>query len=130
MKERQPDGWRVPSLTFEGNIWLYREVVLAREGVGAKLSVHPATIVQARYNGSYEGAPWLCFPLHPRWLMDPAWLGWDGDELQCQAFWTGARAQDRLIGCGNSPTAAYDDLIDQACARVGADRAALTQEPA
>lgn len=65
MKDRQPDGWQVPGLTFEGNIWLSREVILTKEGVGARLSVYPATIVQARYSGSYEGASWLCFPCTP-----------------------------------------------------------------
>lgn len=62
--------------------------------------------------------------------MDPAWEGWDGDEIECASFWESARVQKRLIGRGNSPAAAYDDLIDQACARVGVDRAALTEEPA
>jgi len=57
MKERQPDGWRVPSSIYEGNIWLYREVSVTKQGVSTSLSVYPATVVQARYNGSYEGAP-------------------------------------------------------------------------
>ncbi len=130
MKDRQLDSWRVPSLTFEGNIWLYREVIVTKAGVGAKLLVHPATIVQARYNGSYEGAPWLCFPVHPGRLIDPALHGWDGDETECASFWRSAGIQERLIGRGDSPTAAYDDLIDQACARVGVDRAALSEDPA
>jgi hypothetical protein len=128
MKERQPDGWHVPN--YYSNIWLAREVCLTTEGVGAKLAIYPATIVQARYNGAYEGASWLCFPLHPRWLLEATWREWDGDEIACEAFWRCARVQDRLIGRGDSPTAAYDDLIDQACARVGVDRTALTEEPA
>jgi hypothetical protein len=129
MKDQQPYGWHVPSLRFEGRPWLYREVVLTKEGVGTTLSISPATIVQARYDGSYEGAPWLCFPLHPTWLKDPAWYGWDGDERECTAFWESARIQNRLIGRGHSPTAAYNDLIDQACRRLGIDRAALTEQP-
>jgi hypothetical protein len=130
MKDRQPDGWRVPSMNFEGKPWLYREVIVTKAGVGARLTVHPATIVQARYNGSYERALWLCFPMHPGRLIDPAWRGWDGDEIECASFWRSAEIQKRLIGRGDSPTAAYDDLIDQACARVGVDRTALTEEPA
>ena len=133
MKERQPDGWHVPHSTSYGNIWLAREIRLTTEGVGAKLAIYPATIVQARYNGAYEGAPWLCFPLHPRWLLEPDWREWDGDEIACEAFWRRSRSQQErfnLIGRGDSPTAAYDDLIDKACARVGVDRAALTEEPA
>lgn len=131
MKEPQPDSWRVPTLTCEGNVLLYREVILTKEGVGARLSVYPATIVQARYNGTYEGAPWLCFPLQVPYLIEPAWRDWDdADEIRCQYFWKAVPLQNRLIGRGHSPTAAYDDLIDQACARVGVDRAALTQRPA
>jgi hypothetical protein len=130
MKEQQPDSWEVPCLTNEGRILLHRDITVTKEGVGARLSVYPATIVQARYQGVYEGAPWLCLPLHPRLLMEPKWLEWDGDERECEAFWTRGRIQDQLIGRGDNPTAAYDDLVDQACARVGVDRAALTQEPA
>lgn len=128
MKEQQPAGWRVPGSIF-GSPWLYRDVILTKEGINAKLSVYPATIVQARYNGSYEGAPWLCFPVRPGQLIEPYWRGWDGDEIECAAFWRAAGVQGRLIGRGDSPIAAYDDLIDQACARVGVDRAALTEEP-
>jgi hypothetical protein len=68
--------------------------------------------------------------MHPGRLIDPAWRGWDGDEIECASFWRSAEIQKRLIGRGDSPTAAYDDLIDQACARVGVDRTALTEEPA
>jgi hypothetical protein len=129
MKDRQPDGWRVPCSRFVGNVWLYREVIVTKAGVGAGLSIHPATIVQARYNGSYEEAPWLCFALRPAQLMEPRWREWDGDEGACAAFWKGVLAQEELVGRGDSPTAAYDDLIDQACARIGVDRAAQTKEP-
>jgi hypothetical protein len=65
MKEQQPDGWRVPCSRYEGRPWLYREVILTPEGIGAKLAVYPATIVQARYNGSYEGAPGCVSPCLP-----------------------------------------------------------------
>jgi hypothetical protein len=130
MKDQQPYGWYVPGLGCEGTLWLCREAVLTNGGVGTTLSISPVTIVQARYDGSYEGAPWLCLPLHPIWLKDPVWYKWDGDERECAAFWEAARIQNRLIGRGDSPTAAYDDLIDQACRRLGIDRAALTEQPA
>ena len=76
--------------------------------------------MQARYNGSYEGAPG-CFPgvCNGSLIHHGATRG--GDEIECEAFWRGVRAQQRLIGRGNSPTAAYDDLIGQACARAGVD---------
>jgi len=34
-----------------------------------------------------------------------------------------------MIGRGSNPTAAYDNLIDQACTRAGVDRATLTRNP-
>lgn len=129
MKDRQPDGWRVPFPWFGGDVWLYREVIVTKAGVGARLSIHPATIVQARYNGSYEEAPWLCFPLRPAQLLEPPWREWDGAESACASFWHERRVQGELIGRGDSPAAAYDNLIDQACTRVGVDRSALTEEP-
>jgi len=133
MKARQPDSWHETHRVSYANIWRTRASRVTTDGVDAKLAIYPATIVQARYNGAYEGVPWLCFPLHPRWLLEPDWREWDGDEIACEAFWRRTREQQErfsLIGRGDSPTAAYDDLIDQACARVGVDRAALTEEPA
>ena len=128
MKGQQPDSWRVSRDSAEGNAWLHREIIVTKDGVGAKPSVQPATIVQARYNGDYEGAPWVCFPVHVQRLSEPWWRDWDGDEIECQAFWTAVRYRGLLIGHGgDTPTAAYDNLIDQACARAGVDRAALTK---
>jgi hypothetical protein len=139
MKEPQQDSWPVDTSPAPGTAWLHRETILTKDGVGAKLSIYPATIVHARYNGSYEGAPWLCFPVQIEGLAhhDERSPGfhqqlrhWDGDEIECERFWRRARDGEYLIGRGDSPTAAYDDLIDRACARVGVDRAALTEEPA
>ena len=48
MQEQQPAGGERPLWNFEGNTWLYREVIVTKEGVGAQLSVYPATIAQAR----------------------------------------------------------------------------------
>lgn len=129
MKQQHPHSWLVSRYYPEGNVWLHRELIVTREGVGAKPTIHPATIVQARYNGAYEGASWACFPLHPQRLTEAPWRNWDAEEIECQAFWKAAQIQELLIGLGDSPTAAYDNLIDQACARAGVDRAALTKEP-
>lgn len=130
MKEQQPHSWRVPCGRREGGVWLHQEVVVTRGGVGARLAVHPATIVRARYDGAYEGASWLCFPVQVQELAGENWRNWDGDEVRCQGFWRGAQVQELLIGLGDGPAAAYDDLVDQACARVGVDRVALTRDPA
>lgn len=62
MKAEQ-DSWGLPTMPgMPGGIRLYQEPVLAGEGLRAKLSIYPATIVQARYGGSYEGAPVAVFP--------------------------------------------------------------------
>jgi hypothetical protein len=60
----------------------------------------------------------------------PLWRDWDGSETECERFWQKTRDRSWLIGLGSNPTAAYDNLIDQACSRVGLDRATLTEEPA
>jgi hypothetical protein len=112
------------------NVWLHRETVFTAEGSGARPSIYPATIVQARYNGSYERAPWLCFPVRAQQLAVPPWRDWHGSETECERFWQKTRDRGWLIGLGGNPTAAYDNLIDQACSRVGLDRATLTEEPA
>jgi hypothetical protein len=128
MKERKQDTWGI-SPGMPGEVWLHRETIVTKDGLGAKPSIYPVTIVQARHNGSYEGAPWLCFPLHVRRLADPTLRDWDGDEIECARFWRLARDREWLIGLGSTPMAAYDNLIDQACARAGVDRADLTEEP-
>lgn len=126
MKAQQQDSWKVEHRPV--GVWLHRELLVTKEGVGTKPAVRPATIVQARYGGIYEGAPWLCFAMDAEHLTTE-WRDWDGDELQCQEFFRKAQEWDSLIGRGDSPTAAYDDLVDRACSRAGVDRAALTKQP-
>ncbi len=100
-------------------------------------SVYPVTVVQARYSGAYEGAAWLCFPcypgalsgdldaagLHParRAYLNPGHYGdWDGSDIECMLFWEKARAEGWLIGYGDTPTAAYSDLVAK-CLAAAAD---------
>jgi hypothetical protein len=93
-------------------------VIVTKNGVSTKPSIYPVTIARARYHGDYEGASWVCFPLTVKRLTEESWSRWDdADERECQGFWNGARAQELLIGLGDSPTAAYDNLIELACAR-------------
>jgi hypothetical protein len=87
-------------------------------------------LVQARYGGSYEGAPWLCFPVHVQRFAEREWRNWDGEEIECGRFWRHAQGERWLIGLGMTPTDSYDHLISQVCARLGLDRDALTEEPA
>jgi hypothetical protein len=112
------DEIRVESHTF-----------FTREGFGEQARTYPVTIVQARYNGSYEGAPWLCFPLHPHRLGDERWRDWSGGDIECAEFWRTAVNDDWPIGRGESPGAAYDDLIAWACRRAGAERSSMEAEP-
>ena len=131
MKEAERDSWGLPTMPgIPGGIRLYREPVLSGEGVRPRLSIYPATIVQARYGGSYEGAPWLCFPVHVQRFAEPGWRAWDGDEIECGRFWRHAQGEGWLIGLGQTPTGAYDDLLGRVCARLGLDQAALTGNPA
>ena len=113
-----------------GGIRLYREAVLTEAGLTAQLTIYPATIAQARYGGSYEGAPWLCFPVHVQRFAEPEWRHWDGDSIECGQFWRHAQGEGWLIGLGKTPTDAYDDLISQVCARLNLDRATLGAETA
>jgi hypothetical protein len=113
-----------------GGIRLFRETVLTEAGISAKLTIYPATIVQARYGGLYEGAPWLCFPVHVQRFAGPEWRHWDGDAIECGQFWRHAQGERWLIGLGKTPSDAYDDLTSQVCTRLSLDRAALAAETA
>jgi hypothetical protein len=105
------------------------DTYIAKEGFGQRAHTYPVTIVQARYNGSYEGAPWLCFPLQPHHLGDERWRDWSGSDIECMEFWRTAVNDDWPIGRGESPGGAYDDLIAWACRRAGTERASLEAAP-
>ena len=81
--------------------------------------VYPVTIVQARYSGNYEGAPWLCLPTSPDDLQRDFWRDWAAGDLPCAGFWDRARAEDWPIGYGPSPTDARNDLIGRVARLVG-----------
>lgn len=105
------------------------DTCIAKEGFGQQARTYPVTIVQARYNGSYEGAPWLCFPLHPHRLEDEHWRDWSASDVECMQFWRTAANDDWPIGRGDAPGAAYDDLIAWACRRAGIERGSLEAPP-
>ena len=130
MKAEQ-DSWGLPTMPgIPGGIRLYRETVLTGDRLRARLSIYPATIVQARYGGSYEGAPWVCFPVHVQRFAESEWRAWDGDDIECGRFWRHAQDENWLIGLGQTPTDAYDDLLGRVCTRLGVDQAALAGKPA
>ena len=68
-------------------------------------SRYPTTIVTARYGGTYEGGSWLAFPCDHEEVPSEAF----DDDCTCAAWW--ASDSSKLVGRGNTPTAAYDDLL-------------------
>lgn len=76
-------------------------------------TTYPVTIVQSRYNGSYEGGSWLAFPISPNALEAPFWTGWNDSDADCMTWWRNADANKYPIGRGKDATSAYDDLIER-----------------
>lgn len=68
--------------------------------------IYPLTIVPARYDGVYEGAVFLAFPLNPGNLPP----GWDGDDVTCCNFWG---EHQEAVGKVPSPNDAYKKLRSQ-----------------
>jgi hypothetical protein len=70
---------------------------------------HPvgrATIIQARYGGAYEGAEFIALPL----LLRDVPPAVQGDDLSCARFF---RNPPVALGLGDTPSDAYNDLIDK-----------------
>lgn len=72
-----------------------------------EVSIYPVTVVAARYGGVYEPGRWLAFPYDAPDLP----RAWDGDDLDCRAFWEGCTEP---VGAGSSPNDAYLDLVSKA----------------
>jgi hypothetical protein len=64
--------------------------------------------------------------LLPRWLLEPEWREWDGDEIACEAFWRRAREQERfsLIGRGGGP-GFHSEIVLMCDITLAADDAAI-----
>jgi hypothetical protein len=65
-------------------------------------------IVQARYSGVYEGGLWLAFPNDTFPGLDSDAFGDDGDA---QGFWWDPDPLIPLIGRGNTPDEALEDMV-------------------
>lgn len=100
---------------------LTARTTVSEQGFGYEWSTYPCTIVPARYSGGYEGGAWLCFPLHPVALSEPAWEDWDSSDVECPTFWTEAWEEGRPIGRGGTPSEAHSDLVAQLCEKAGVD---------
>lgn len=68
-------------------------------------------VFTARYNGTYEGAPWIAVNLHadPR-MSNRELRGSQGDDIECMEWFTDS---DRVIGRGDTPDQAVADLARQ-----------------
>ena len=66
--------------------------------------IYPCTIIADRYDGSFSGAPWTAWRLSAWEIPDEVEAG---DE-ECHDWW--AKQDKSLIGLGQSPQEAYDDL--------------------
>ena len=65
--------------------------------------LHPVTIVQARYGGTYEPGVWLAFACYPNELPEM----WDAGDVLASQFYA---ENSGSIGGGSTPTEAYENL--------------------
>jgi hypothetical protein len=71
------------------------------------------TIVSARYGGVYETGKWIAFGGWPDDLPDE----WRAGDVACLDYFNAHRDE---IGGGDTPTAAYEDLLRKQSERRGA----------
>lgn len=71
--------------------------------------VYPVTIIDDRYGGCYSGGKYLAFNLEA-WDV-PKGVSWGGD-VDCAGFWAD-EAPNYVIGKGNTPDRAYQDLVER-----------------
>jgi hypothetical protein len=111
------------------HISLQSRLFITDAGFGNRAAVLQVTITRTRHSGSYEGGEWACFPAYPGDLARPPWTGWDAPDVQCQEFWHRASHEGWPVGRGDSPQAAYEDLVDRVCVLAGVTREELTSPP-
>lgn len=127
-------SWRV---TMPGpgeedlDLLLTVEQVFERDGFGQIPYLYPVTIVQARYNGSYEGRSWLAFPVRPHELNHGSspWNEWNGDDIECMQWWDAVIAKQVPIGRSGTPDGALNSLLEQVATAAGVDLDSLVQLP-
>lgn len=110
-------------------IWLTRKNYCTEEGFGTAPSIYPVTIVHSRYQGTYEGGAWICFPVDPSVLGKGQWRDWQGDDISCSEWWDRASRDGWPIGRGSSPDLAYQDLIEQTAEKAGINPQDWVAEP-
>ena len=110
-------------------VHLSRKTIIADEGFGTTPSTYPVTICPARYQGTYEGAAWICFPVDPDVLDEGQWRDWQGSDIECVEWWARAHREGWPIGLGSSPDLAYWNLIERAAEKAGINLQDWTAEP-
>ena len=69
--------------------------------------LYPVTIVMSRYQGTYEGAPWLAFPVDSEDLADSDYAG---EDSECMIFFSECEERQVPIGRGATPDEALANL--------------------
>lgn len=110
-------------------VFIKKKTFITEEGFGEAPHTYPVTIVPARYGGTYEGGPWICFPVHAERLAKGQWRDWQGDDLGCAEWWAESVRQGWPIGLGASPDLAYRNLIERAAEKAGINLADWSAEP-
>lgn len=78
---------------------------------------YPLTVVRCRYSGVYEGGAFAAFNKNPDEIL---WRGAFDDDCACAAWWGNARERGEVIGVGDSPQEAVDNLAAILTAKAGA----------
>ena len=66
--------------------------------------LHPVTVLESRYGGTYEPGAWLAFPCS----LDDLPEGWDEQDVPCMRFWA---ENPCAAGGGDTPAEAYAALM-------------------
>lgn len=87
-----------------------------------KLDYDQCVILRSRYGGTYEGGAWVCFPCRLDQVPDDAFDG-DGTCMNFWGRWNRPAPKDGqpFIGAGDSPQAAYDDMVRRLAAWDGTE---------
>lgn len=78
-----------------------------------QIAMYPTTIIDDRYGGTYSGGKYTAWPCTP-WDV-PEEVG--ADDETCAGFWAGYGSE--LVGLGNTPDEAMNDLIKKVIKKAG-----------
>lgn len=71
--------------------------------------LYPCTIIMDRYGGAYSGGAWLAFALECCFIPQEI----DDDDITCMDFWLDNNNKNLIVGRGNSPQSAYENLLER-----------------